>query len=40
VVYGNNDPLYHSNKLKITIVVTIVVLLFSLGFYFWKRKYS
>ena len=40
VVYGNNDPLYHSNKLKITIVVIIVVLLFSLGFYFWKRKYS
>jgi len=40
VVYGDNAPLYHSNKLKIAIVVTIVVLLFSLGFYFWKRKYS
>ena len=40
VVYGNNAPLYHSNKLKITILVIIAVLLFSLGFYFWKRKYS
>jgi len=40
VVYGNNAPLYHSNKLKITILVIIAVLLFYLGFYFWKRKYS
>jgi len=40
VVYGNNEPLYHSDKLKIIIVVIIAALLFSLGFYFWKRKYS
>jgi CHAT domain-containing protein len=40
VVYGNNSPIYFSPRLKITIVTIVTVLLFSLGFYFWKRKYS
>ncbi len=40
VVYGDNRPLYQSNKLKITLVTIIVVLFLLPGFYFWKRKYS
>jgi CHAT domain-containing protein len=40
VVYGNNAPLYFFNKLKIIIVIIVAILFLSLGFYFWKRKYS
>jgi CHAT domain-containing protein len=40
VVYGDNSPLYYSSRLKLTIITIIAVLLFSVGFYFWKRKYS
>jgi CHAT domain-containing protein/tetratricopeptide (TPR) repeat protein len=40
VVYGNNTPLYYSKYLKIGTVTLFAILLASLGFYFWKRKYS
>jgi CHAT domain-containing protein len=40
VVYGNNAPLYYSNKLKFIRIAIASVLFFLLGFYFWKRKYS
>jgi CHAT domain-containing protein/Tfp pilus assembly protein PilF len=40
VVYGDNSPLYYSSRLKIAIITIIAFLLFSAGFYFWKRKYS
>jgi CHAT domain-containing protein/Tfp pilus assembly protein PilF len=40
VVYGDNIPLYSSRKLKISVMIITAFMLFSLGFYFWKRKYS
>lgn len=40
IVYGNNTPLYYSKKLIFTIITLTLVLFFSVGFYFWKRKYS
>ena len=40
VVYGNNTPLYFSGKVKIAIVIIVVILILSLGYYFWKRRYS
>jgi CHAT domain-containing protein len=40
VVYGNNEPLYYSKKLKITIVTIAIILSLSLIYYFSKRKYS
>ncbi len=40
VVYGNNSSLYHDNSFIISIIALIIILAFSLGFYFWKRKYS
>ena len=40
VVYGNNTPLYYSNKLRITIIAIVIILFLSLGIHFWKRKYS
>jgi CHAT domain-containing protein/tetratricopeptide (TPR) repeat protein len=40
VVYGDNAPLYRSNKMKIMIITIGTILFLSLGFYFWKRKYS
>ena len=40
VVYGNNGPLYRSNNLKISIVLISIILILSLGFYFWKRRKS
>jgi CHAT domain-containing protein len=40
VVYGNNEPLYYSKKLKITIVTIAIILSLSLIYYFSKPKYS
>ena len=40
VVYGNNKPLYYSNKWKVFVVAPVAVILLFLGFYFRKRKYS
>jgi CHAT domain-containing protein len=40
VVYGDNSPLYYSYKLRITIIAIVIILCLSLGYYFWKRKYS
>ena len=40
VVYGNNSSLFYSNKLKFTIIIVFSILSLSLGYYFWKRKYS
>jgi CHAT domain-containing protein len=40
VVYGNNTPLYFPGKLKIAIIIIVVILILSLGYYFWKRRYS
>ena len=39
VVYGNNTSIYQSYKLKIAIGIAVVLLL-SLGFYFWWRRDS
>ena len=40
VIYGNNTPLYYSKKLVISVSAGLGVLILSLGFYFWKRRYS
>lgn len=40
VVYGNNDSLYYSKKLKVSLIVIGIFLILSIGFYFSKRKYS
>ena len=40
VIYGNNSPLYYSKKLIITLVAVFVILILSIGFYFWNRRYS
>jgi CHAT domain-containing protein len=40
VVYGDNTPLYYSYKLRIAIVAIVTILFLTLGYYFWKRKYS
>jgi hypothetical protein len=40
VVYGDNTPLYHSSRLKITVLLIAIILSLALGYYFWKRKYS
>ena len=40
VVYGNNSPLYYSKSLKIVVALIVTTLFLSIGFYFWKRKYS
>jgi CHAT domain-containing protein len=40
VVYGNNSSIFYSLKLKVTIIIGFSILLLSLGYYFWKRKYS
>jgi CHAT domain-containing protein/tetratricopeptide (TPR) repeat protein len=40
VVYGDNSPLYHSQKVKIIVSAIFAVLLLSAGFYFWRRRYS
>ena len=40
VVYGNNTSLYQSYTLKIAVAIACMVLLLSLGFYFWKRRAS
>jgi CHAT domain-containing protein/tetratricopeptide (TPR) repeat protein len=40
VIYGNNSPLYPPLYLKMIIGFATVILLFSLGYYFRKRKYS
>ena len=40
VVYGDNSPLYHNNRLIISIIVIIIIFAFSVGFYFRKRKKS
>jgi hypothetical protein len=40
VVYGNNKPLYYSDKLKVLVIASVAIILSFLGFYFRKRKYS
>jgi CHAT domain-containing protein len=40
VIYGNNDPLFYSNKLKVSLTVIGVILILSIIYYFSKRKYS
>jgi CHAT domain-containing protein len=40
VVYGNNSSLYHNNVKRISIIIVITILALTVGFYFWKRKYS
>jgi CHAT domain-containing protein len=40
IVYGNNEPLYYSKKLKYTVLVIGIVISLVLIYYFSKRKYS
>jgi CHAT domain-containing protein len=40
VIYGNNDPLFHSKKIAVSFIIIAAVLILSLGYYFSKRKYS
>jgi|WetSurMetagenome_2_1015567.scaffolds.fasta_scaffold00769_7 CHAT domain-containing protein len=40
VVYGNNDPLYHSKYLIIIAVSAIIIIIASAVLYYRKRKYS
>jgi CHAT domain-containing protein len=40
VIYGNNDPLYFSKRMKISLTVIGAILILLIGYYFSKRKYS
>jgi CHAT domain-containing protein/Tfp pilus assembly protein PilF len=40
VVYGNNEPLYYSKKLKFAILAIGIIISLSLMYYFSRRKYS
>jgi len=40
VVYGDNEPLYYSKKLKFAILAIGIILSISLIYYFSKRRYS
>jgi CHAT domain-containing protein len=40
VVYGDNEPLYYSKKLKFTLLAIGIIVSLSIIFYFSKRKYS
>lgn len=40
VVYGNNNPLYYSKYLFVSLIIAGVLLVLFIGFYFWRRRYS
>jgi CHAT domain-containing protein len=40
VVYGDNEPLYYSKKLKFIILAIVIILSISIIYYFSKRRYS
>jgi CHAT domain-containing protein len=40
VVYGDNEPLYYSKKLKFIILAIGIILSISIIYYFSKRRYS
>jgi len=40
VVYGNNNSLYFAKYLSLLISIAGMVIVFSLLYYFWRRKYS
>jgi CHAT domain-containing protein/Tfp pilus assembly protein PilF len=40
VIYGNNDPLFYSGKLKASLIAIGLILIMSVGYYFSKRRYS